>query len=183
MRSLAAALVLVLVAVGALSASVPLPPIAPLPEAAFRPVPSPPRASAPPPTVITDTQGPQPTRPTVVVPTSRMIVIEPLGPSRVTTGGSSSLSGVASWYCKEGVSVCHYAYPPGSMVAAACGRLRAAMGSNWRGKHVAVLAANGNSVVVQLVDWCGSTSKTIDLYWEPMRRLGGTGVLSVIVTW
>lgn len=95
--------------------------------------------------------------------------------------GRHAVRGSASWYCKAGVSVCHYKYPPGSMVAAACGKLRAAMGS-WRGKTVSV-SSGRRTVSVKLVDWCGSRSKLIDLYWEPMRRLGGSGVLPVTVRW
>ena len=72
------------------------------------------------------------------------------------------------------------------MVAAACGKLRVAMGGHadrfWRGKIVTV-SSGGRTVTVKLVDWCGSKTKTIDLYWEPMRRLGGTGVLPVVVRW
>lgn len=56
------------------------------------------------------------------------------------------------------------------------------MGPNWRGQTVTV-AHGSRSVRVKLVDWCGSTTKLIDLYWEPMRRLGGTGTLSVVVRW
>lgn len=89
--------------------------------------------------------------------------------------------GLASWYCKAGISICHYAYPPGSMVAAACAKLRAVM-PKWRGRTVTVIAG-GRRVNVTLVDWCGSKAKLIDLYWEPMRRLGGTGVLKVKVVW
>jgi len=94
-----------------------------------------------------------------------------------------SVRGRASWYCKAGVSVCHHSYPPGSMVAAACGKLRASIGTHWRGKVVTVTNASGKTISVKLVDWCGSTDKLIDLYWEPMRRLGGTGVLPVTVRW
>lgn len=93
-----------------------------------------------------------------------------------------SIKGVASWYCKAGVSPCHYAYPPGSMVAAACGKLRRVMGPHWRGTRV-IVSSGGHSVAVKLVDWCGSTTKLIDLYWEPMRRLGGSGTLPVVVRW
>lgn len=100
----------------------------------------------------------------------------------VTISTSHSVFGVASWYCKAGVSICHHSYPPGSMVAAACGKLRRAMGSHWRGDIVRV-QSGGRSVTVKLVDWCGSTTKLIDLYWEPMRRLGGTGTLPVKVSW
>jgi hypothetical protein len=95
-----------------------------------------------------------------------------------------SVSGGASWYCKAGVSVCHYRYPPGSMVAAACGKLRRAMGSDWRGRTVTVTRrSTGKSVSVRLVDWCGSTDKLIDLYWRPMDLLGGSGVIGVTVRW
>jgi hypothetical protein len=57
------------------------------------------------------------------------------------------------------------------------------MGPNWRGQKVTVTATNGNRITVTLVDYCASTDKLIDLYWEPMRQLGGTGVLSVTVRW
>jgi hypothetical protein len=97
-------------------------------------------------------------------------------------GSMGSARGLASYYCRAGVSICTHGYPPGSMVAAACGKLRAAMGSHWRGRVVTVRAGS-RSVRITLVDWCGSTSKLIDLYWEPMRRLGGTGVLPVVVSW
>lgn len=70
------------------------------------------------------------------------------------------------------------------MVAAACAKLRAAMGSNWRGQTVVVQRQGTDlTVTVTLVDYCASTDKTIDLYWEPMRQLGGTGVLPVTVSW
>jgi hypothetical protein len=94
----------------------------------------------------------------------------------------SSIAGKASWYCKAGVSICHHSYPPGSMVAAACGKLRAAMGPNWRGRIVTVTAGS-RSVVIKLVDYCASRDKLIDLYWAVMVKLGGSGVLSVRVSW
>lgn len=56
------------------------------------------------------------------------------------------------------------------------------MGPNWRGKTVTV-STQAHTVTVKLVDWCGSTTKTIDLYWAPMHKLGGTGVLNVTVRW
>jgi hypothetical protein len=98
------------------------------------------------------------------------------------THSGRSATGWASWYCSVGQPVCVGGYPPGSMVAAACGSLRAAMGPDWRGKVVKVVSGPA-SVVVRLVDWCGSTSKLIDLYFEPMSQLGGTGVLPVTVSW
>lgn len=122
-----------------------------------------------------------PTRPPAPAPTAPVVVVPRSTPVPVTQGGRS-LAGLASWYCRAGVSVCMAGHPPGEMVAAACGSLRRAMGSNWRGQFVTVKGPS-NSVRVQLVDWCGSTSKTIDLYWESMSRLGGTGVLPVTVSW
>jgi hypothetical protein len=97
--------------------------------------------------------------------------------------GTHKRAGKASWYCSSEIPICHYKYPPGSMVAAACGKLRTAMGPGWRGKRVSVRATNGRRVVVTLVDWCGSKTKLIDLYREPMRLLGGSGVLDVVVRW
>jgi hypothetical protein len=76
------------------------------------------------------------------------------------------------------------------MVAAACGKLRSAIGASWRGKTVIVqrqTLVDGEKVkrevTVKLVDWCGSSDKTIDLYYAPMHQLGGTGVLIVAVSW
>jgi len=70
------------------------------------------------------------------------------------------------------------------MVAAACGRLRDAIGPKWRGRVVTVRAGS-RSVLVQLVDWCGSSSKTIDLYAAPFQRLAplSRGVVEVSVSW
>ncbi len=126
-------------------------------------------------------------RPQVRVPQpqalSEQIQSVPRASAKSSIGSpSQAVRGTASWYCKAGVSICHHSYPPGSMVAAACLKLRKAMGSDWRGQKV-VVKSGSTSVTVRLVDWCGSTSKLIDLYWEPMRRLGGSGTLPVVVSW
>ena len=97
--------------------------------------------------------------------------------------GAHSVRGYASWYCSPAQPICMHGYPPGSMVAAACGKLRAAMGPNWRGRTVTVRAAHNRQVQVRVVDWCGSTTKLIDLYQAPMSLLGGTGVLFVVSRW
>lgn len=99
-----------------------------------------------------------------------------------------SITGKASWYCKAGVSVCHHSYPDRrgvvDLYAAACGKLRSAMGGGWRGDRVRVTRLDtGRSVVVRLIDWCGSSDKTIDLYWDAMHALGGSGVIRVKVSW
>jgi hypothetical protein len=136
-------------------------------------VPSPPpveRETSKPQRTASPTQRPKPKatlRPAPIVP--------------VTRPASHSMKGYASWYCKAGISICHFQYPPGSMVAAACAPLRAVL-PNYAGRMVTVTGPYG-AVEVQLVDFCASTSKVIDLYFEPMRQLGGSGVLPVTVSW
>jgi hypothetical protein len=70
------------------------------------------------------------------------------------------------------------------MVAAACGKLRAAIGPDWRGMQVTVMA-NQQRISVRLVDWCGSKDKLIDLYAAPFSMLAPTsrGVVAVEVGW
>ena len=121
-----------------------------------------------------------PVRPTVRVQPPHLVIVPKTAGNRPVA--THSVAGLASWFCRAGVSICTRGYPPGSMVAAACGKLRAAIGPNWRDKVVTV-RARFRFVVVKLVDFCASQTKTIDLYWEPMHRLGGTGVLPVVVSW
>ncbi len=163
-----AAMVLPPIAAG----SRPAPPIQPLHDDQFVAV------AIPLPVLTEPDRRPQETLPARPAPTAPPIVVEV--PVPVPAG--HSLSGRASWYCKAGVSVCHYKYPPGSMVAAACAKLRRAMGSDWRGQTVTVTGPS-SSVQLKLVDFCASTDKAIDLYWVAMERLGGTGVLPVTVSW
>jgi hypothetical protein len=129
-------------------------------------------------------ETPMPTPMPVDKPPARPVIRQVPHPSRAprSVPTSHSIAGTASWYCSAAQPVCMHGYPPGSMVAAACSRLRSAMGPGWRGRTVTV-TANGRLIKVKLVDWCGSTDKVIDLYREPMRRLGGSGVLSVTVRW
>ena len=131
------------------------------------------------------------TRPPLAVaqPPAREILL--VGPQPVVVRASTgSLRGKASWYCnyddpKYQHSVCHHSYPDNSgsdMYAAACGKLRRAIGSDWRGKYVTV-AGNGRTIMVRLIDWCGSEDKTIDLYRDAMDKLRGGGVVDVKVAW
>lgn len=93
-----------------------------------------------------------------------------------------AISGVASWYCRAGVSPCTFAYPDDGGIdayAAAGPRLRAAMGSSWRGAIVYV-----NGLRVQLIDWCQCYQgepheKLLDLYYDVYARTGS----SVTVRW
>jgi hypothetical protein len=162
-------------------ARVELPAPAATPRATAAPEPLP--ESVLPPLWPTATASPDP-RPTPVVEP------KPQSTSRATpapkTSGIStthSVKGKASWYCKPGVSSCHYAHS-GGQYAAACGKLRTAMGRHWRGQRVRV-SGPGGSTVVTLIDWCGSSDKTIDLYWDAFARVRGTngGVARVTITW
>jgi hypothetical protein len=95
-------------------------------------------------------------------------------------GGSNRVSGSASWYCKTGVSACHYAYP-GGMYAAAGPPLRV---GNWRGRVVQV-CGNGRCVAVKLIDWCACPTRVIDLYSDAFQRLAplSQGTVKVTVSW
>jgi rare lipoprotein A (peptidoglycan hydrolase) len=94
---------------------------------------------------------------------------------------SHSVRGVASWYCKAGVSACHNAYPSG-LYAAAGPALRV---GDWRGRTVTV-CGSGSCVNVKLIDWCACGSgRVIDLYSDAFSRLAplSSGTLSVRVSW
>ena len=96
-------------------------------------------------------------------------------------GGGRSVRGIASWYCKDGVSVCHHAYP-GGLYAAAGPALRV---GNWRGRTVTV-CGSGSCVNVKLIDWCAcGGGRVIDLYSDAFSRLAplSSGTLSVRVSW
>jgi len=122
----------------------------------------------------------------------RMDVDVPIpSPHVEAISGPGSIKGKASWYCNYDdpdyvFSVCHYKYPDGpgpDYYAAACGKLRRAMGSDWRGKRVGVIG-NGRATVVRLIDYCASEDKTIDLYRDAMDALGPSGGgYNVTVTW
>ena len=63
--------------------------------------------------------------------------------------------------------------------AAAGPRLRAAIGSSWRGRIITV-----NGMRVQLIDWCQcyqgqSNEKLLDLYYDVYARTGSR----VVVRW
>ena len=93
-----------------------------------------------------------------------------------------SISGPASWYCRAGWSPCTAGYPDDGGVdayAAAGPKLRAAIGSGWRGKVVLV-----DGMRVRLIDWCQCyrgqpNEKLLDLYHDVYARVGG----SVTIRW
>lgn len=97
------------------------------------------------------------------------------------TGSARRVSGSASWYCKTGVSSCHYAHSSG-LYAAAGPALRV---GDWRGRRVQVCAGS-RCVTVTLIDWCQCYgTRVIDLYSDAFRLLKplSSGVARVTVRW
>jgi hypothetical protein len=91
------------------------------------------------------------------------------------------VNGIATWYCRTGVSGCHYAHSSG-LYAAAGAEIRT---GDWRGREVRV-CGGGNCVWVTLIDWCACAgNRIIDLYSDAYRRLDplSSGTLSVTVGW
>jgi hypothetical protein len=163
----------------------------PIPDLAFRPV----ELSSLPPSVA-DAQAVDPAQIGVPAATPRLVPLgEPFPPSSVSPVERArpalpapraivvtpppkythSLSGPASYYCYAGSSPCTSGYPDGGgfqAYAAAGPKLRAAIGSNWRGKVVSV-----DGIRVKLIDWCQcykgeSNEKLLDLYHDVFARTG-----------
>jgi hypothetical protein len=92
-----------------------------------------------------------------------------------SSGGSHVLRGYASYYCWAGSSACTANYPDSGgfdAYAAAGPKLRAAIGSGWRGTVVSV-----DGIRVKLIDWCQcykgqSNEKLLDLYHDVFARTG-----------
>ena len=131
-----------------------------------------------------------PTKPRVPTPAIKPVTV----PRSLISGNRTE--GTASWYCNYDdpnyrPSICMTKYPDGpkdDLVAAACGKLRRAMGGSerdWRNKSVAVRRTGTNElVIVVLRDWCASEDKLIDLYRDAMDRLGpSSGGYEVTVFW
>lgn len=105
--------------------------------------------------------------------------VQPKTPPLRLTGKHAS--GIATWYCKPGVSACHRDHA-GGMYAAAGPALRV---GDWRGRRVQV-CAGGSCIVVRLIDWCAcGDGRVIDLYSDAFRQLArlSTGELRVKVSW
>lgn len=113
---------------------------------------------------------PERARPAVTVAKPIVQVIPK--PAPVTT---HSITGLASWYCRAGVSPCTVGHSDGSgfnAYAAAGPKLRAAIGSDWRGKIILV-----DGIRVKLIDWCQCYQgepheKLLDLYYDVYKRTG-----------
>ena len=155
-------------------------PVQSIPESAFGPVvldraaPAPPAEPASKPNLrpLADPLPPAllAERPQPSLPNPKAIALT-VGPRT-----AHSISGLASWYCRAGSSICTASHPDvrGFDAYAAAGpRLRAALGADWRGRIVYV-----DGIRVKLIDWCkctgGSTGveKLLDLYYDVFARTG-----------
>lgn len=168
----------------------------PIPVSEFTPFAFAPARTDPP---ATDTPSPPPAVPDAVivdpVPVAPLPVPDPAprhqaqpkprAQPRDPSSSGTSQNGIATWYCKTGVSVCHYKYPDGpgtDLYAAAGSELRV---GHWRGRVVTVCERHTrNCVTVRLIDWCAcGGARIIDLYWDAARVIGDTGVMGVTVSW
>jgi rare lipoprotein A (peptidoglycan hydrolase) len=98
-----------------------------------------------------------------------------------SVSGRVRATGIASWYCKTGVSACHRSFP-GGLYAAAGPALRV---GDWRGRAVRV-CSSGGCVTVRLIDWCAcGGGRVIDLYSDAFSRIGSLsqGTMRVSVSW
>jgi hypothetical protein len=120
--------------------------------------------------------SPPPERAQPKMPVSSPVAVAAVKPT------THRLRGVASYYCRAGSSPCTTGYPDGSgftAYAAAGPRLRAALGSSWRGKVILV-----DGIHVKLIDWCQcyqgqANEKLLDLYYDVFARTGS----SVTIRW
>lgn len=127
------------------------------------------------------TPRPRPERPKATPRPQPKATSQP-SPSRVRRQTNRNISGKASWH----------ATGRSGLYAAACKKLRVAIGPGWRGEHV-IVEYNGRWLGVVLNDWCGSHDKLIDLSDEVFRELTATkrypngrlsmGVIRVAVGW
>ncbi len=164
-----------------------------IPDSAFQPVTVPAPASTPDLGPIFDAwpSTAREARPQPSLPESEpIVVVRPTPKPKAPTGGSlsgeasggRSISGVASWYCRAGWSICTVGYPDTTgfdAYAAAGPRLRAALGDGWRGRVVTV-----DGIRVKLIDWCQCYKgepheKLLDLYYDVFARVGS----KVTVRW
>jgi hypothetical protein len=110
------------------------------------------------------------------LPSSKPVVIN-VAPKVVDVAPKTThvISGLASWYCRAGISPCTVNHPDDGGIdayAAAGPRLRAAIGDGWRGKVIYV-----DGLRVKLIDWCQCYKgepheKLLDLYYDVFARVG-----------
>ena len=134
--------------------------IGPVPQSMFVPVRAldiTPEATVAPTQPPRATIEPRPTASPTPDPTRRPRPTQPL--PTAAPRAIHSITGVATWYCQPGRSICTRGFPASGAYGAAGPALRAALG-NWRGRTVHV-----NGVAVTLIDWCGCPGNhVIDVY-------------------
>lgn len=117
------------------------------------------------------------------IPTPAPTILKPVitaKPIIVETSEKTTLSGIASWYCLNGVSRCTIGYSGGYYAAIRKDLLE------LRGKYVLVCAGKGNCVRVKVIDCnCGPNANLIDLYWDAFNAISNPtlGRIKVTVSW
>ena len=103
------------------------------------------------------------------------------GASSTAAGTLTRRTGVASWYCWPGRSVCSRGWPWSGAYAAAGPALRV---GNWRGRLVTVCHRT-LCTRARLVDWCACPGRLVDLYGSVFGRLAplSRGLIRVEVSW
>lgn len=106
-----------------------------------------------------------------------IVVIKPKKESaQKITAANHSLSGVASWYCKTGISRCTIGHPSGYYAAIRKDLLE------LRGQRVLVCSQT-NCVRVTIIDCnCGANANLIDLYWDAFAAISNPSLGRVKVT-
>lgn len=119
------------------------------------------------------TISPRP-RPSIIQPTPIAIIKQTPKPKT-----SNQISGIASWYCKTGVSRCTIGHSGGYYAAIRRDLLE------LRGERVLV-CSSGGCVRVTIIDCnCGPNANLIDLYWDAFNAIGNpsAGVMKVTLKW
>lgn len=103
--------------------------------------------------------------------------VKPTKPPKVFSAHTTS--GIASWYCKSGVSRCTVGHPGGYYAAIRRDLLE------LRGQRVLV-CSSGGCIKVTIIDCnCGPNANLIDLYWDAFNAIGNpsSGFMKVTLKW
>lgn len=119
-------------------------------------------------------------RKALTIRTPKPIIVPKKTPKPQVQPPNHTLFGVASWYCKTGISRCTIGHPGGYYAAIRRDLLE------LRGERVLVCAGKGNCVRVTIIDCnCGPNANLIDLYWDAFAAISNPslGVVKVTVRW
>jgi len=111
-------------------------------------------------------------------PTAK-IIIKPKNTPAPKISTSHKLSGIASWYCRPGVSRCTYTHPTGGYYAAIRKDLLELVGT----RVLVCAVGTGKCVTVKIIDCnCGKNANLIDLYWDAFDAISNPSLGRIEVT-